>query len=80
MRESGHDPDQIQRIDATINYRANRVLLFHLPDAKNDLSAAETLAHETLHAVLDQIGERWAARSLDFVAKTAGDPLRLGGV
>lgn len=80
LREQGRDPESLDRTDATINYARNRVLLFHLADPKDELSVAGTLEHEVLHSLLEQMGERWGARSLDLVAKEAGDPVRTGGL
>jgi hypothetical protein len=80
LRESGRDPATLDRTDATINYDRNRVLLFNLPDPRNELSVGETFSHEVVHALLEQLGERWAARSLDAIARPAGAPDRIGGV
>lgn len=80
LRQSGNDPGTLERVAATFNYASNRVLLFHLPDPRNELSIADTLAHEFLHSLLDQLGERAAARRLDGVAAPVGDPERRGGV
>lgn len=80
FRESGRDPESLDRIDTTINYRQHRILLFHLADSRNETSAADTLSHEVLHSLLEQFGERWAARSLDLISKEPGDRDRVGGV
>lgn len=80
LRESGRDPAALERTDATINYAQNRVILFRLADPDDELSVAGTVSHEVLHAVLDQLGEGGAARSLDSVARPAGRADRIGGV
>ncbi|MGA7924305.1 MAG: hypothetical protein WCA77_10060 [Thermoplasmata archaeon] len=80
LRELGRDPSSLERVDATFNYRANRVLIFNLPDPAQELSIGETISHEILHAVLEQMGERWAARSLDQIVKPVGRPDRVGGL
>lgn len=80
LRENGDDPASLDRVDATVNYRSNRVILFALADPRDDLSATETLAHEVVHALLEYLGERWAARTLDRIARRVGDPGRTGGI
>lgn len=80
LRESGRDPADLERIDATISYSSNRILLFALLVPGEPYSVAETLAHEVLHALLDQLGERRAARALDYVSRPAGLPGRSGGI
>jgi hypothetical protein len=80
LREAGRSPRSLERTDATINYAQNRVILFNLPDPQDELSIGETLAHEVLHSFLEQTGERYAARTLDAVAKGVGDSRRTGGL
>jgi hypothetical protein len=80
LQELGRDPASLDRVAATINYRENRVLLFGLPDPSEELSVVDTLAHELLHAILDQLGEGWAARRLDEVVRPVGRADRVGGV
>jgi hypothetical protein len=80
LRESGGDPASLERVAATFNYARNRIILFRLADPGRELSVAETLSHEFLHSLLEQLGERWAARALDLVARPALDGLRTGGV
>ena len=80
LRESGRDPAALDRTDATINYAQNRMILFHLADPRNELSVAETVSHEVIHALLEQLGERGAARALDSVARSVGRVDRAGGV
>lgn len=80
LAENSVCPDQLERVDSTINYRANLILLFNLQDPASELSVADTLAHELLHALLDQLGERRAARTLDLVARPVLERDRRGGV
>jgi hypothetical protein len=70
----------LERVDARYNYRSNRISLYRLADPADPGSVAETLSHETLHALLYQMGEEWAARMIDLVGKRVGDPLRRGGI
>ncbi|MCI4343005.1 MAG: hypothetical protein L3J92_02675 [Thermoplasmata archaeon] len=76
----GLPSDNLQQIDARYNYEVNRVTLYHLRDPSDDLSVAETISHEYLHALLDQEGEGPAARQLDLVAKAARSSERIGGI
>jgi hypothetical protein len=76
----GKDPTSLDRVDATFSYSANRILLFNLPDEHRALSVAETLSHEILHSLFEQMGERWAARALDQIAAPVGDTNRIGGI
>jgi hypothetical protein len=80
LAEMGRSPDSLERVDAAINYRRNHITLFRLQDPARELSVADTLAHEWLHAVLDELGEGRAARELDRVVRPVGDPGRTGGV
>jgi hypothetical protein len=80
LRESGSDPASLDRVDATFNYARNRILLFNLPDARQEISVAETISHEVLHSLFEQLNERWAARALDQIAAPVGDPGRVGGI
>ncbi|MFZ1024072.1 MAG: hypothetical protein WAN87_08050 [Thermoplasmata archaeon] len=80
LREFGKDPTSLERVDAAFNYAQNRILLFNLPDGHRELSVAETLSHEILHSLFDQMYERWAARALDQIATPVGDPNRVGGI
>jgi hypothetical protein len=80
LRELGRDPAALERVDATFNYRLSRILLFNLPDPTRELSVAETISHEILHALLEQMQERWGARALDRVVKPVGDANRVGGI
>jgi hypothetical protein len=80
VTERGGEASDLERLDARMNYRENRITLYRLPDLANELSVAETLSHETLHALLYQMGELWAARMIDFVGKPVGNPARVGGI
>jgi hypothetical protein len=72
--------DELEQIDARMNYRENRITLYRLADPRDETSIAETLSHEVLHALLYQMGERWAARLIDLVGKPVGNPARTGGL
>ncbi|MGI0155908.1 MAG: hypothetical protein ACREDE_07245, partial [Thermoplasmata archaeon] len=65
LEEAGRDPASLDRVDATINYARNRIILFNLADPQRETSVADTVSHEVLHALLEELGELWAARSLD---------------
>ena len=80
LRAEGISPDQLERVDARFNYRSNRITLFHLQDSCDATSVADTISHELLHALLDQAGERHAARLIDLVCRPVGDPDRRGGL
>ncbi len=80
LAESGRDPSTLRRTDATIHYASNRVILFRLADPRHEGSVGETLSHETLHALLDQLGEPLAARRLDRIAAPVGSRRRAGGL
>jgi hypothetical protein len=73
-------PDQLDRVDSTINYTRNRITLFNLQDPSDEWSIADTLSHEILHSLLEQLGERWATRSMDMICKPVKSPERRGGV
>jgi len=76
----GRDADSLERVAARYNYRDNRITLYHLPDPGNEQSVVDTLSHEWLHAILFQLGERFAARAIDLVGKPVGNPARTGGI
>ncbi len=78
-QEAGRVPESLDRVDATIYYAPNRITRFGLPDPRNEISVAELLAHEVLHAALERPGGRSAARSLDSIGKAMGDARRYGG-
>jgi hypothetical protein len=76
----GTRPDELDRVDARYNFKENRVILYRLARGSDEWSVSETISHELLHALLDQLGERYAARAIDLVAKPVGNPARVGGV
>ena len=76
----GLPSEDLEQIDARYNYEAKRITLYRLRDPSEDLSVVETISHEYLHALLDQGGEGYAARQLDFVAKPARSSERVGGI
>jgi hypothetical protein len=80
LAEDGGRADNIEQVDARYNYRDHRITLYHLSDPTDPLSVAETLSHEYLHALLDGLGEPWAARELDLVARPVRGGTRLGGI
>jgi hypothetical protein len=71
---------ELERVDARYNYRENRITLYRLADPSNERLVADTLSHEYLHALLYQMGERWAAHAIDLVGKPVGNPGRSGGI
>jgi hypothetical protein len=77
---AGASADDVEQVDARYNYASNRITLYRLRDPANELSVAETISHEFLHAWLNQSGEPWAARQLDLVAKPARSADRIGGI
>jgi hypothetical protein len=77
---AGQPADDLEQIDARYNYETNRISLYRLRDPRDDLSVAETISHELLHALLEQTGETYAARLLDIAAKPARSPDRVGGI
>jgi hypothetical protein len=76
----GANADDIEQVDARYNYEENRITLYRLSHASEELSVAETLSHEYLHALLYQMGEQGAARSLDLISKPVRSGKRIGGV
>jgi hypothetical protein len=80
LAAGGRDPANLERVDARLNYKENRITLYRLADSTVELSVADTLAHEFLHALLYQMGEEWAARMIDLVGKPVGNPARVGGI
>lgn len=77
--ERGADADELEQVDARYNYKANRITLYRLANASDVRSVADTISHEFLHALLYQMGERYAARAIDLVGKPVGNPARWGG-
>ncbi len=80
LRTRGGEADALERIDTRLDYRANRVTLYGLPDPANELSVADAISHEILHALLYQLEELGAARRMDLVSTPAGDARRAGGL
>ena len=80
LRSRGVLPDELEQVDARYNFEANRIVLYRLAHRTSELSVSETISHEVLHALLEQLGERRAARALDLVSRPVGDPVRVGGV
>jgi hypothetical protein len=76
----GREASSLERVDARYNYKDNRITIYRLADPKDELSVIETLSHESLHAILYQLGEHFAARAIDLVGKPAGNPGRTGGI
>jgi hypothetical protein len=76
----GRDPSNLERVDARYHYQTNQITLYHLADPSNELSVADTISHELLHAMLFQTGEGWAARAIDLVGAPVGNPRRAGGI
>jgi hypothetical protein len=76
----GADADELARVDARYNYKENRITLYRLADPAHEGSVTETLSHETLHALLYQMGEGFAARMIDMIGKPVGHLDRIGGI
>jgi hypothetical protein len=76
----GRDANSLERVDARYNYRENRITIYRLADPERELSVLETLSHESLHAILYQLGEHVAARAIDRIGRPAGNPERVGGI
>ena len=80
LDQRGASPGQLERVDARYNFSDRRITLYRLADPSNDWSVAETISHEMIHALLDQMGEHYAARAIDIVGKPVGHPGRRGGI
>jgi hypothetical protein len=80
LRDRGGEADELEQIDARLNYRENRMTLYRLYDPKEERSVADTISHEILHALLYQMEELRAARAIDRVGRPAGHPERVGGI
>jgi hypothetical protein len=80
LEHRGIQPDELEQVDARYNFRANRIVLYRLADPSSELSVAETIDHEILHALLDQLGERRAARAIDLISRPVGHSMRVGGI
>jgi hypothetical protein len=76
----GADARAFERVDARYNYKENRIVLYRLADPADETSVAETISHETLHALLYQMGERFSARTIDLIGKPVRSPARTGGI
>lgn len=80
VSERGGEADALERVDARLNYKGNRLTLYRLSDPTDERSVGDTISHEILHALLYQMGELWAARMIDLVGKPVGNPARTGGI
>ncbi|MCI4364529.1 MAG: hypothetical protein L3K10_00470 [Thermoplasmata archaeon] len=80
LAERGASADDLEQLDARINYKGNRITLYRLSNPAEDGSVAETISHEVLHALFYQMGEYRAAREIDLVAKPARSTERIGGI
>jgi hypothetical protein len=80
LHERGAPPDELERVDARYNFSDRRITLYRLANPSQELSVAETISHEMIHALLDQMGEHLAARAVDLVGKPVGHPARTGGI
>lgn len=80
LAERGGEADNLERIDARMNYKANQITLYRLADPADERSVGDTISHEILHALLYQMDELRAARSVDWVGKPVGNPARTGGI
>jgi hypothetical protein len=78
--DRGGEADDLERVDARLNYKGNRMTIYQLADPDRELSVADTISHEILHALLYQMGELRAAQLIDFVGKPVGNPDRVGGL
>lgn len=80
LTERGGEADNLERLDARLHYKGNRLTIYRLARPDDELSVADTISHEILHALLFQMGELWAARMIDLVGKPVGNPARVGGI
>jgi hypothetical protein len=76
----GRDPSNLERVDARYHYNTNQITLYHLANPSDEFSVADTISHEVLHALLYQMGERLAARAIDWAGAPVGNPRRAGGI
>ena len=74
LRRRGARPVELEQVDARYNFETNRIILYRLADGSCELSVAETLSHEVLHSLLEQLGEHYAARAIDLVSRRSGTP------
>lgn len=80
LRDRGGEADELEQVNARLNYKDNRLTLYRLRDPADERSVADTISHEILHALLYQMDELRAARLIDLVGKPAGNPARVGGI
>ncbi len=80
LRDRGGEADELEQVDARLNYRDNRITLYRLADPADERSVADTISHEILHSLLYQMEELRAARLIDLVGKPVGNPARIGGI
>ncbi|MGA8302278.1 MAG: hypothetical protein WA691_06265 [Thermoplasmata archaeon] len=80
LRELGGRTNNFEQVDARYNYKENRITLYRLANSTDELSVAETISHELIHALLFQMGEHFAARAIDLVGKPVGNVARTGGI
>jgi hypothetical protein len=78
--DRGGEADDLEQVDARMNYKANQITLYRLSDPSDEGSVADTISHEILHALLYQMEELRAARLIDWVGKPVGNPTRIGGI
>lgn len=79
LARRGVRPDELEQVDARYNFSGNRIVLYRLAGSE-ELSVAATISHEVLHALLEQLGEPFAARAIDLVSRPVGNPDRVGGI
>ena len=80
LTERGGESDELEQVNARMNYKGNQITLYRLSDPAEERSVADTLSHEILHALLYQMDELRAARLIDWVGKPVGNPARVGGI
>ncbi len=80
LRDRGGEADELEQVNARLDYKDNRITLYRLADPSEERSVADTISHEVLHAVLYQMDELRAARTLDLAERRLGDPERTGGL
>ena len=80
LRDRGGEANELEEVNARLDYKGNRITLFRLADPSEERSVADTISHEVLHALLYQMDELRAARTLDVAERRLGDPERNGGL
>jgi hypothetical protein len=78
--DRGGEADELEQVDARLNYKANQITLYRLSNPLDERSVGDTISHEILHALLYQMEELRAARLIDWVGKPVGNPARVGGI